>query len=253
MGGHDLPRRQLPQPEGHILLRLAQIMEVDGLLPGHRLLHHLAPLQQGLQRLLQGLLPHTDELGRGGQQLAPGEKGVAVVQVVGQLEEQPRLQPLGVVPLHAHRQGQRVGVGKVHPQLPVHQQIGVAPDDLQGPVAVLAVEGHGQLEGHLMLPQKLQQAAHAHLLPEVLPHGQGPLAGDALDLSEPLRVLLQHRQGLLPELLHHPPGGGGADAPHRAGGQVVKDGLGACGHPPLHRLGLELLPVGGVVHPCPLD
>ena len=49
MGGHDLPRRQLPQPEGHILLRLAQIMEVDGLLPGHRLLHHLAPLQQGLQ------------------------------------------------------------------------------------------------------------------------------------------------------------------------------------------------------------
>ena len=69
MGGHDLPRRQLPQPEGHILLRLAQIMEVDGLLPGHRLLHH------------------TDELGRGGQQLAPGEKGVAVVQVVGQLEE----------------------------------------------------------------------------------------------------------------------------------------------------------------------
>ena len=73
-------------------------MEVDGLLPGHWLLHHLAPLQQGLQRLLQGLLPHTDELGRGGQQLAPGEKGMAVVQVVGQLEEQPRLQPLGSSP-----------------------------------------------------------------------------------------------------------------------------------------------------------
>ena len=74
-------------------------MEVDGLLPGHWLLHHLAPLQQGLQRLLQGLLPHTDELGRGGQAACGrGRKVWAVVQVVGQLEEQPRLQPLGVVP-----------------------------------------------------------------------------------------------------------------------------------------------------------
>ena len=92
----------LGQPLGHKALRLVQVEEVDRLLPRRLLLDDLTPLQQSLQPVPQGVqVLQAQQLGGGGKQLPPGQKGVAVVQVVAQLKEQPGFQPLGVVPLHA--------------------------------------------------------------------------------------------------------------------------------------------------------
>ena len=104
-----------------------------------------------------------------------------------------------------------------------------------------------------MLPQKVQQQAHPHLEPVGLPDLEGPLPGDALDPGQILRVLLQDGEGLLPEFLHQPPGGGGPHPLDGPGGQVLLNGLYPHGHPALHDLGLELLPVGGVAAPGAVD
>ena len=178
---------------------------------------------------------------------------MAVVQVVGELEEDAGLQPLGVLPIQADGQGQLVGGGEGYTKLLVHQQVGVVPDHVQGQVAVAAVEGHAQLEGQAVLPQKIQQPPHAHLEPEGLPDLEGTLAGDSLDLGELFGMLLQDVEGVGAELLHQPPGGGGAYPFDGAGGQVFKDGLFSHGDAPLHDLGLELLAVGGVAAPGALD
>ena len=178
---------------------------------------------------------------------------MSVIEVMAQLEEEPGLQPLGVLPVQPHREGQLVGQGEAHPQLLVHQQIGVVPQDLQGPVPVPAVEGHGELKGQSVGRQELQQAAHPHLGAEVLSHGQGPLPGDAVNFGQQLRALLQDVKRVGPELLHHPLCGGRADAPHRARGQIVEDRLLPCGHSAVYSFGFELLPVGGVAHPASPD
>ena len=177
---------------------------------------------------------------------------VAVV-VVGQLENQPRLQPEGVLRPHPQGQGQGVRLGKLHLELLVDQQVGVGLHHLQGHIAVGPAEEGGQLQGQLVLGEKLHQPADPHLLPEDLTDLPGPLFGDALDLGQLLRVLLNDSEGLLPECLDNQPCGGLAHPLDGPGGQVVEDFLHALGQAALHHFRLHLGAVGGVPGPAAPD
>ena len=148
---------------------------------------------------------------------------MAVIQVVGQLKEESGLQPLGVLRPHPLVQGQGVRLGELHPELLPHQQVWVGLQHLQGHVPVGPPQGDGQLQGQLVGGEKLHEKPHTHLLAEGVPNLPGPLGGDAPDAGELLRVLLQHGEGVLPELLNEQPGGGLAHPLHRPGGQVVVD------------------------------
>ena len=119
--GQELPGAHLLQPEGHIFLRLLDGGQIAGVLPGHLLPDHPALVFQGVQAVGEGGLLHPQELPGGPQQLSDREKGVAVVEVVGELEEEPRLQALGVLSVGAQGEGQSVGGGEGDPQLFIHQ------------------------------------------------------------------------------------------------------------------------------------
>ena len=69
----------------------------DRFLSGDTLQLRLSPVQQGGQAVLQHLAGHLQQYARGLHQLAPGQEGVPVVQViVGHLKEEPGLQTQGV-------------------------------------------------------------------------------------------------------------------------------------------------------------
>ena len=177
---------------------------------------------------------------------------VAVV-VVGQLKEQPRLQPQGVRLPHPQGQGQGVRLGELHLKLLIDQQVGVGLHHLQGHVAVGPAEEGGQLQRELVLCKELHQPAGPHLLAEDLADLPGPLFGDALDFGQLLRVLLDDGESLLPEGLNNQPGGGLAHPLDGPGGEVVEDFLHALGQAAVHHLRLHLGAVGGVPGPAAPD
>ena len=89
-------------------------LEVAGLHPGDPFLHHSAPLRQGVQGDLHGLLFGTNQLCCSQHQLFPGQEDVAVVQIVLQLVEHRRLQTAGVVSLETHGQSDLIHVREGH-------------------------------------------------------------------------------------------------------------------------------------------
>ena len=96
----------LPDALGDVHLRLVDLRQVDRLFSGDLLPDNLSPALQGIQRLLQPLLRHRQQLSGGRHQLARREEAVAVIQVVVQLKEQASLSAQGSLPLHAQLQSQ---------------------------------------------------------------------------------------------------------------------------------------------------
>ena len=237
-----LPGRvpQGQQPPGHLGLRLIQALEIAGLHPRHRLLDDDAPGQQPVQGGLQGVRVAVDQLGGGKKQLVPGQEHMAVVQIVGQLICKGGLHPAGAVAVEAHAQGDLVHGGKGHAVGLSREKIGVLLQPGQGLGPVGPVQLHGQRHRQLIPGQKF----HHPLQPRQLPEGGGQLhgllGGDALDGLQPLRLLLDNGQGVRPEAVHQPLGGGGADALENAGGQIGRDVLPRLRHAALHGFRREL-------------
>ena len=95
--GAELPPVHGQQGVGHIGLTVVELVQVAGVLPGDGVPDDPPLVQQVLEAGLHGVgLPPQQPLGRG-QELGVGEKDVAVVQVVGQGVQDPRLQPEGVL------------------------------------------------------------------------------------------------------------------------------------------------------------
>ena len=111
-------------------LRLVEPPQIAGLHPGHPLAADGPPADEVVQGDLHRLRRAVDELGGGGDELVPGQKDVAVAQIVGQLEEHRGLDPPSAVPGHPHGQGNLVHDGEVHPIELVHQQIRILPHRL---------------------------------------------------------------------------------------------------------------------------
>lgn len=76
---------------------------------GHLFLDHRAPFNEAVQSLLHQLRPAVQQLGRGGDQLVPGQEHVAVVFIVAQLKGHRRLEPLVAVRSQPHAHGDPVG------------------------------------------------------------------------------------------------------------------------------------------------
>ena len=178
---------------------------------------------------------------------------MAVVQVVGQGVQDPRLQPEGVLRGEPQVHGQLVRRGKGDEQGVLHQAVGVGPEGVQGQIPIPPVQGRGDGQGQAVGGEEVQQPAHGQLQAEGLVDGLRPLGGDAPHLGQLLGVLLDDGEDILPKDVQQPPGGGGADALDGPGGQVFQQSLLPHGHPPLHDLGLKLLPVGAVAGPLAVD
>ena len=253
LGGIKLVVAHGGYPLSHMALGLPEVPQVAGFLPRHLLPDHFSQGEEAVQRVGQGLPVRQLQQRSGGlKELSPGQEGVAVVQIVLQRIEKPGLHPLWVVSGEAQLPGQVIGLNERNGELPLGEQIGVFPELVQRPIPKPLVEGHPQLRGQAVLGEEIQKPPHTHLEPEGLPHSLCPLLGDALDPGQLLRLVLQHLQCPVPELVDHFPGGGDPHPLYDPRGQVVKDRLLPHGHGPAGHLGLELLAVGGVVGPGPL-
>ena len=204
-------RSQQPrQADAGGTLRLPQPPEVAGLHMGHLFLDHRAPFNEAVQSLLHQLRPAVQQLGRGGDQLVPGQEHVAVVFIVAQLKGHRRLEPLVAVRSQPHAHGDPVGDGELHPARLAGEEVGILPHLLQRRVAVLPPQLHSQDRRQLVLGQKGHQPPQAHVPAEALRDLLGLAGGDAFERGQALRLPLQNVQGLRPEPLHNPPRGGGA-------------------------------------------
>ena len=243
----------LQQGVGHIGLAVVEPGQVAGILAGNFLPNDGPAVRQALQMVLQhgGLRPQQP-LG-GGQKLGIGEKNMAVVQVVREGVEKPRLQAQRVVRLQSQLPGQLVRGGEGGEEGFLREKVGVGPQGGEGQVSIPPVQGHGQGEGEPMGGEKIQQPPHGKLHTQGLVDGLRPFGGDALHLGEPAGGLLDHRQHILPKGIQQPPGHGGPHPLHRPGGQVFQQGLFPHRHPPLHDLRPELLPVGAVTGPLSVN
>ena len=86
------------------------------------------PLAQKRYAVLNGFQLHPQHLGGGGSQLVQGQAGVAIVQVVAQHIENPRLDPVKVVPGLFHALGNGVGNFKADVDAFSTQAVGVLLD-----------------------------------------------------------------------------------------------------------------------------
>ena len=217
------------------------------------LAHRLKALAQGVHPILDRLQLHPQHLGGRGAELVQGQAGVAVVQVMAQHIEDPRLNPSPVV--HRLFHGLSNGVGNV--------EADVDPLAAQA-VRVLLNAGHRGLpellpHQHRLLGPHAVRAQEHHQLPNAVDPLQflsqlfGLLLGDSLDLSQALRVLFYHLQGLVPEGLDYPPGHGRTNALQSAGGKILQHGSGGGGPGTVEGFRLELVPKRRMALPSAVD
>ena len=178
---------------------------------------------------------------------------MAVAAVVLQLENHGGVDAVAAVALHAHLQGQGIGLGKAAADVGGGEDIGIIAQHVQRVVPVEFIHAHGQDRAQTEGADKLHQTAHTGLLTKALGHLPRLGQADVLDGSQLIRVVLQDFQGLVPKTSHQDRGRGRADALHRAAGQVLVDGPLPCRHETLGEGGLELPPVDVVVHPGAAD
>ena len=182
--------------------------------------HHGRPQGQPIEGGRDRLPGHVEQAGAG-HQLTLREVGVALL---GSLEQQPphsRLGTPGVRGGDAVLQGEGVGGAEGHAADLRRHAVGVRGDDLQG----LGAPGLDHPARH----GRAQAVAPEHdrelpIGPVPLPVGHDlgeALHADAGDLPQALGVVLQHREGLEPEVVHHPPGQLHAQALHGPAGQVA--------------------------------
>ena len=100
LGGEQFLPAHLDDAACDKLLGLVELGQIDRVLSGDLLPLDLSPALQLVQCRVQKLSRQTQQDGGGLDELPGGEEGMSVVQVVGQLEQQPRLQTQGVLRLH---------------------------------------------------------------------------------------------------------------------------------------------------------
>ena len=124
---------------------------------------------------------------------------MAVVQVVGQGVQDPRLQPEGVLRGEPQVHGQFVRRGKGDEQGVLHQEVGVGPEGVQGQIPIPPVQGRGDGQGQAVGGEEVQQTAYGKLQAEGLVDGLRPLGGDARTLVSCWGFLLDDGEDILPE------------------------------------------------------
>ena len=105
------------------------------------------------------------------------------------------------------------------------ETVRVIADDVVHFVAVAIIDLAGEIDGNAVLLEEHDGVLHVALRV----HGGRDVhrlpRGDALDLSETLRLLLDDAHGVVTELLHDPGGHRGTDTLDRTGAEVALDGF----------------------------
>ena len=134
-----------------------------------------------------------------------------------------------------------------------NEYVGVVLHELERIIPVILVHPQGNDRTDVCRCQKLDQAAHARLPPEIGRHGLGLGETDALDRAELFRLVFEHVERVGTEARHHQRRRRRADAAHGASGKVGIDRVRRLRHGALGKLGLELLAVRRVRHPAAAD
>ena len=170
--------------------------------------------------------------------------------VMGQLKNQPRLYPAGIIGRHPQGNGKLVHRPEIRIQPRIGEAIGIGLQDIHGLLSPLPVQPHRQLRRQMVHAEKFDQPPHSRLLPEGPANLPGFRRRDAGDLRQPLRIPLHHRQGLLAETLHNSGGQLWPNAPHRSGRQIAEDFRRGLRHEPLQKFRLKLTAIVGIVGPA---
>ena len=178
---------------------------------------------------------------------------MAVFRIVAELIEESSLQPEGVRLPQSQGQRQMIRVGESRADGLVGEEIGIIAHGGERPVSKAPVKGDGSLKGQAVGGEEAQQTPHRQLNPEGIPHGQGALPGDPLNLRQQVGVFLHHREDVGAEGIHQTACGDGPHPLDGPGGQVDKDGLLPHGEPPLGNFRPQLTAIGAVVLPAAVD
>ena len=84
-----------------------------------------------------------------------------------------------------------------------NEYVGVVLHELERIVAVILVHPQGDDRADVRRGQKLDQAAHARLPPEIGRHGLGLGEADALDRAELFRLVFEHVERVGTKARHH--------------------------------------------------
>ena len=249
-GYQRLPLAQFQNTLDDVGFVLEEVTQVDRRSGTHEGGDYLSLKPQGIQSLGQQVSAvNVQQPGRGAEQLFPGEKAVAAVQVAGQGVLHSGLHPQQVVCADAAGGGDPVRVGEAEPHVLVQKQIGVGPENVNSPVGIAPPQGETDGGGELKLAQKLHEPPHSRLLEKLRLNRPGFFQRHAFERGQLLRLGLNDGQRISAKFVHDAPGGLLADALDDAGGEVFKNALGLRRYGGLHGGGLELGAKGGVIHP----
>ena len=234
-------------------LRLVQACEIAPVAPGDALTHQFAALYKRVHALGDQLVRHAAELRRCRQQVAVRDEAVAANGVISKFIQRRRGDTLRALIIKAVAECQRVRLLKRGADGVRNEYVGVVLHELQGLVAVILVHPQSDDRANVRRGQKLDQAAHTCLPPEIGRHGLCLGEADALDGRELFRLVLQHVQRITAEARHEQRRRRRADAAHGAPGEIGIDRVRRLRHGALGKLSLELLTVRRVRHPAAGD
>ena len=175
------------------------------------------------------------------------QKNVALAHGLLQNIEQTAADPIIGIRMNPHLRGDLIGDPEAHAVDIVRHLVGIFFDDLINVVSILIVNLHTQSCGDAVLLEKDHGFSHILLLFHLSRNLPGLFLTDALDLGQPLRLLLHNPEGVLMELPHDPGCQGDADAFHRPGTQVPLNGELVLGGLDFQSLDLKLATVGGMI------
>ena len=235
------------QPVGNGLLCGQQIRQID---VGHGIEHLYAQflvLDAAVQCTRQLFRRLVDKVGCGGQQLRPGQAGMAIARIMAQRAQQGSFQPLGTVPFHMVILGDAVRMAEVQLQRLPAKQIRVGGDGLHGPHTKGAEHLHGLAGADLELCQISDKLPHPEHPLELLLDAVGLIRRDAWDLGQPGGVVGDDLQRLSSKHINDLIRSFCPDIRQGAAGQKGIYRLQILGHIGFALLRVELAAIGSVV------
>ena len=218
--------------------------------PSTRVGDDLAVLQLQIERGLDDLGRHLQQLDRHRHQLRQRQAAVALVHRFGE-----RIADAGAGPDHrrlldAELRRDLIGALEADAADVARQPIGVLRDQPDGVGAVGLEDAHRPRGADAVAVQEDHDLADRLLISPGGDDAVGPLGPDAVDLLQACRRLLDDVEDLLAERLDQLLGVDRADALDHARGEVLLDALGGGRRCRAQKIGAELHAVGPIVDPA---
>ncbi len=176
-------------------------------------------------------------------------EGVAVLCKLVERIEQASTQTLAGISGNAHTAGDAVRLDEANAEDLIRQRVWIGLDAANGLCAVMVIDARRQFAGDAVLLKE----DHRLALGGILGPGTRQFGRKAdlqpFDLSQPFRVVVEDVDGIQPEVIDDPGGGGFADAAHDTAAEIAPDAFQTGGRHRLDDFSAELFAILGIVDP----